>query len=62
MQSEKLNTKGWTIQAAAPSYAVAGFCRATDEDLKAIFSFLKSTPPVNNVFPAPLAPNALASK
>lgn len=33
------------------------FRQATDEDLKAIFAYLKSTKPVNNVVPAPkLAP------
>lgn len=29
------------------------FARFTDEDLKAIFAYLKSTPPVANVVPAP---------
>lgn len=27
-----------------------------DEDLKAVFAYLKSTPPVQNVVPAPLPP------
>lgn len=31
----------------------------TDEDLKSIFAFLKSTNPVNNVVPAPVAPSDL---
>lgn len=30
--------------------------KASDEDLKAIFAYLKSTPPVANVVPAPLPP------
>ena len=38
------------------------FSKASDEDLKAIFSYLKSTKPVNNVVPAPIAPQTLASK
>jgi hypothetical protein len=29
------------------------YANATDDDLKAIFAYLKSTPPVNNVVPAP---------
>jgi hypothetical protein len=33
-----------------------------DEDLKAIFAYLKSTRPVKNVVPAPLAPNQLNKK
>jgi hypothetical protein len=37
------------------------FGKASDEDLKAIFSYLKSTKPVNNVVPSPVAPDALAS-
>jgi len=39
-----------------PSFKVA-----TDEDLKAIFSFLKSTKPINNIVPAPVAVDAIAS-
>lgn len=35
----------------------------TDDDLKAIFAFLKSLKPINNLVPAPIAPNdMLASK
>jgi len=37
------------------------FSKASDEDLKAIFSYLKSTKPINNVVPSPVPPNALAS-
>jgi hypothetical protein len=37
------------------------FGKASDEDLKAIFSFLKTTKPINNVVPSPIPPNALAS-
>ncbi|HJW18109.1 MAG TPA: c-type cytochrome [Flavisolibacter sp.] len=33
---------------------------ATDEDLKAIFAYLKSTPPVQNRVPGPIAPDQLA--
>jgi hypothetical protein len=39
------------------------FAKASDEDLKAIFAFLKSTKPVYNVVPAPIAPGGqMASK
>lgn len=34
---------------------------ATDEDLKAIFAYLKSTPPVQNRVPGPIAPDQLAN-
>ena len=34
----------------------------TDEDLKSIFTYLKSLPPVNNLVPAPVSPNALISQ
>ena len=30
--------------------------KASDDDLKAIFAYLKSTPPIKNVVPAPIAP------
>lgn len=35
---------------------------ASDDDLKAIFAYLKSTPPVDNVVPAPVPPDAMATK
>lgn len=35
------------------------FVTAKDEDLKAMFAYLKSTPPVNNVVPAPVPPNEI---
>ncbi|RYY41370.1 MAG: diheme cytochrome c-553 [Chitinophagaceae bacterium] len=34
------------------------FKHATDEDLRAIFSYLKATPAVDNVVPAPLPPKS----
>jgi hypothetical protein len=37
------------------------FSKASDDDLRAIFSFLKSTKPIENIVPAPVAPGALAS-
>ena len=37
------------------------FAKASDEDLKAIFSYLKSTKPVSNVVPTAVAPDAIAS-
>ena len=37
------------------------FSHASDDDLKAIFYFLKSTKPVENVVPTAKAPNQLAS-
>jgi hypothetical protein len=33
----------------------------TDEDLKAVFTYLKSLPPINNLVPAPIPPNNLMS-
>lgn len=33
------------------------FANLTDEDLKAVFYYLKSTKPVNNVVPAPISPS-----
>lgn len=38
-----------------------GIAKASDEDLKAIFAYLKSVPPVQNRVPAPIAPNELAT-
>jgi hypothetical protein len=35
------------------------FTNIKDEDLKAIFLYLKSTRPVNNIVPAPIPPNEL---
>lgn len=40
-----------------PNYA-----QAKDEDLKAIFAYLKSTTPVKNIVPAPIPPHLLAKK
>lgn len=34
----------------------------TDDDLKAIYTYLKSLPPIDNLVPAPIAPNALISQ
>jgi len=34
----------------------------TDEDLQSIFTYLKALPPVNNLVPAPVSPNALISQ
>lgn len=34
----------------------------TDEDLKSVFTYLKSLPPINNLVPAPVSPNALISQ
>lgn len=38
------------------------FAKMTDEDLKAIFAYLKSTKPVRNVVPAPIPPAQLSMK
>ena len=35
--------------------------RSTDEDLKAIFAYLKSLPPIRNQVPDPVPPNQLSS-
>ena len=37
------------------------FAKATDEDLKAIFTYLKSLPPIRNQVPDPVPPNQLSS-
>ena len=37
------------------------FAQLMDEDLRAIFAYLKSTKPVSNVVPAPIPPNELSS-
>ncbi len=42
-----------------PWYMIA---KATDEDLKAVFAYLKSTPPVKNVVPPPVPPVQVAMK
>ena len=39
-----------------PAYA-----KASDEDLRAIFSYLKSTTPVKNLVPSPIGPDAIAA-
>ena len=36
-----------------------GYAKATDEDLKAIFAYLKSTKPIENRVPAPVPPQSL---
>ena len=38
------------------------YAQASDEDLKAIFAYLKSTTPVKNCVPAPVPPGQLAKK
>ena len=38
------------------------YAKASDQDLKAIFTFLKSTTPVKNVVPAPVPPDQLVKK
>lgn len=44
-----------------PPMPWTNFSKASDEDLKAIFIYLKSTKPVENVVPAPVAPDRLMS-
>ena len=38
------------------------FAHLTDEDLKAVFYYLQSTKPINNVVPAPIPPTDLTGK
>lgn len=38
------------------------FAQLTDEDLEAMYLYLKSTPPVENVVPAPIPPTQVASR
>jgi hypothetical protein len=35
--------------------------RMTDDELKAIFAYLKTLPPIKNVVPAPIPPDAAKS-
>ncbi len=39
-----------------------GLAEATDEDLKALFAYLKSVPPVKNAVPAPVEPGEVGGK
>jgi hypothetical protein len=43
-----------------PPMPWADIAKATDEDLKAIFAYLKTLPPVRNKVPDPIPPNQLA--
>lgn len=38
------------------------YAQATDDDLKAIFAFLKSTKPIKNLVPAPIPPTEMIKK
>lgn len=38
------------------------YARASDEDLRAIFAYLKSTKPVRNIVPAPIPPKMISMK
>lgn len=38
------------------------FRNMTDEDLRSIFAYLKSIPPIDNLVPAPIPPNKLMSQ
>jgi len=42
-----------------PPMPSANWANMKDEDVKAIFMYLKSTPPVRNIVPAPILPGAL---
>ena len=37
------------------------YAKAADEDLRAIFNYLKSTKPVKNLVPSPISPDAIAA-
>lgn len=45
-----------------PPMPWADIAKSTDEDLKAIFAYLKSLPPVRNKVPDPVPPNQLMAK
>ena len=45
-----------------PPMPWTSYAHASDEDLRAIFVYLKSTRPVKNVVPAPIPPNQLSAK
>jgi hypothetical protein len=49
-------------RALLPPMPWAMYKNATDEDLKAIFAYLKSTPPVQNRVHGPIAPDQLAKR
>jgi hypothetical protein len=44
-----------------PPMPWSDIAKATDEDLKAIFAYLKSLPPIRNQVPDPVPPNQLTS-
>lgn len=44
-----------------PPMPWTNFVNIHDEDIEAMFAYLKSTRPVNNVVPAPVPPNEMAS-
>ncbi|WP_373055685.1 c-type cytochrome [Zunongwangia sp. H14] len=48
-------------RAILPPMPWQNFAKLSDEDLEAIFSYLKSTKPVNNAVPPPSSPNKIAS-
>ncbi len=50
------NKKTCNTSAVYPNYA-----KASDEDLRAIFTYLKLTQPVYNVVPAPRPPEVLSN-
>jgi hypothetical protein len=45
-----------------PPMPWANFANISDEDVSAIFAYLKSTPPVKNVVPEPIPPSDIAAK
>ena len=48
-----------TARPLLPPMPWPNYVNMADEDLRAVFAYLKSTPPVNNIVPMPIAPDKL---
>lgn len=59
MRTGKHMGQGRPIMPPMPWFAVKGL---TDDDLSAVFAYLKSLPPVKNQVPAPLPPDKVGQK
>ena len=59
MRTGKHMGKGRPILPPMPWFNLA---KATDEDLKAMFAFFKSLPPIKNAVPQPIPPNQIVEE
>ncbi len=48
-----------TARPLLPPMPWTNYTNMAEEDLRAVFAYLKSTPPVNNIVPMPIAPDKL---